>query len=58
MLWLPGEHRSRGPGETVDQPHVQAVGGEEEACVCWDLEMQLLECPRRRECGKINLFKA
>lgn len=58
MLWLPGEHRSPGPGETVDQLHVEAVGGEEEGCVCWGLEMQLLECPRRRGCGKRNIFKA
>lgn len=54
MLWL---HRSRGPGEAADQLHVQAVGGEEEGCVCWALEIQLLECPRRREYGKVNIFK-
>lgn len=55
MLWL---HRSQGPGEAADQLHVQAVGGEEEGCVCWALEIQLLECPRRKEYGKINIFKA
>lgn len=32
----------------MDQFHVQAVGGEEEGCVCWDLEMQLLECPKEK----------